>query len=71
MILTWWFARQLIDINEVKSRSVDWDKETELADHVLANSGQTIDLTTGLLQEELVSPSIYSDGGREFHMNSL
>lgn len=58
MILTWWFARQLVDASEVKNRSVDWQRETVLADHLLSNGGQTIDPTRGLLEEELVNRSI-------------
>lgn len=60
VILTWWFAHQLVDASEVKNGSVDCRRETLLADHLLSDGGQTIDPTRGLLEEELVSPSIYS-----------
>lgn len=43
--------------------------ETVLADHILSNGGQTIDPTRRLLEDELVSPSIHSDGGRDSHMD--
>ncbi len=43
--------------------------ETVLVDHVLLNGGQTIDPTRGILEEELVSPSVYSGGGRDCHMD--
>ncbi len=69
MILTWWFARRLVDADEIKNCSVDWQRETALEDHVLSNEGQTMDPTRGLLEEELVSPSVYSDGGRDCHLN--
>ncbi len=48
---------------------MDWRRETVLADHVLSNEGQTIDPTRGLLEEELVSPSIYSDSGSDCHID--
>lgn len=71
VILTWWFARQLIDTNKVKSRSVDWRMETGLADHILSNRGLIRGPTIGLLQEELVSPSIYPVGGKDFRIDNL
>ena len=55
MILTWWFARQLIYTNEVKNGSVYWRMETGLADHILSNRGLIRDPTIGFLQEGLVS----------------
>ena len=33
IILTWWFARQLVAGNKVKSCSIDWEMETLLADY--------------------------------------
>ncbi len=50
----------MVDANEVKNRSVDWRGEAALADHVLSSGGKTIDSISGLLEEELVSPSIDS-----------
>lgn len=64
MILTWWFARQSINADEVKSRFVDWRMETLMADRILSNQGQIMDQTEGLMAEELVSPSIHSGEGR-------
>ncbi len=63
MVLTWWFARQIIDADKVDDRSVGWQEETALAHHVLSSGGKTAELTRGLLQEELVSPSIVSENG--------
>lgn len=61
----------MVDANEVNHRSVDWRRETILADHVLSQEGQNIDLAQGIFEEELVSPSIHSDGGRGCRTHDL
>ena len=58
----------MVDADEVKHRSVDWRGEAAIADHILSNGGKTID-PTRLLEEELVSPSIYSEGGGDCRMD--
>ena len=64
MILTWWFARQSINADEVKGRFVDWRMETLMADRILSNQGEIMDQTVEIMAEELVSPSIHSGEGR-------
>ena len=66
MVLTWWFARQLIDGNDVKSCSIDWRMEKPFAERILSNQGETADQTTWKSAEDLVSPSIYSGEEIEF-----
>ena len=68
IILTWWVARQVVGADEVKNRSVDWRGKAALVDHVLSNEGKTID-PTRLLEEELVSPPVYSEGGGDRRMD--
>ena len=58
----------MVDADEVKNRSVDWRGEAALADHVLSNGGKTID-PTRLLEEGLVSPSVYSEGEGDRRMD--
>ncbi len=54
----------LVAGDEVKSRSVDWQEETLLADRILSNQGQATYETMGIPVDELVSPSIQSiEGG--------
>ncbi len=61
----------MVDASEVKNRSVDWLGEAALADHILSNGGKTIDPTSGLLEEVLVSPSIDSGGGGDRRVDDL
>jgi len=63
IILTWWFARQLVNGNEIKNCSIDWRMETQLAGRILSNQGETIIQTILTSPEELVFPSIHSGEG--------
>lgn len=65
IILTWWYVRQLVQGNTVKGCSVDWKTETLLADRILSNQGGITDQMIDASAEALVSPSAYSDEGRD------
>lgn len=69
MVLTQWFARQLIDSNVVKGASVDQEMQTLLANRILHNQGELAGQTMEPSAEMLVSPSIHSDEGRDAGMD--
>ncbi len=71
IILTWWFMRQLVSGNDVKSCSIDGRMEIQLADRILSDQRETTIQTMLTSAEELVSPSIHSGKGRDSEIDDL
>ena len=71
VIVTWWLARQIVAGGKVIGRSVDWQSETALADRILLNQEEAAYQALRPVGEELVSPSICSDGERTYQMEPV
>ena len=66
VILTWWLARQIVAGGKVTGRSVDWQSEIALAERILLNQEKVVCQVVKPCGEELVSPSICSDGEKTY-----
>ena len=64
VILTWCLARQVVAGGGVTDCSIDWQSETALADRILSDQEEAACQVVRPFGEELVSPSICSDGER-------
>ena len=64
VILTWWLARQIVANGGIARCSVDWQSETALAERILSNQEEAACQVVRPFGEDLVSPSICSDGER-------
>ena len=64
MVLTWWFARQLLEGNVVKDASVDWEVESLVAKRILHEQEKFAYQTMDPLTEISISPSIFSGEDR-------
>ena len=65
LVLTWWFARQLIAGDAITGRSVDWQMEAATADTIHTAHREGMYPVAEDSIEGLVSPSIYSGVERD------